>query len=76
MWLNNLMNGVVLSIYYDWQNDGTNQTYTEHHFGMVSQMLPLSPALVQCFSDAVCFFTSSGGGCALNVPYMMCLILF
>ena len=35
MWLNNMLNNMSLSIWYDWVNDGTNQTYTEHHFGTV-----------------------------------------
>eukprot|EP00117_Sycon_ciliatum_P036716 scpid69412/ scgid3109/ len=35
MWLSNIMNNISLSIWYDWQNDGTNQTYVEDHFGMV-----------------------------------------
>jgi hypothetical protein len=29
------MNGIPVSIWYDWHDDGTNQTDPEHHFGIV-----------------------------------------
>jgi len=34
-WLNNLANGVPLSIWYDWHDDGPDPKEREHHFGMV-----------------------------------------
>lgn len=34
-WLSNLTQGVRLSIWYDWHEDGTDPKYTEHHFGTV-----------------------------------------
>ena len=39
-----------------------------------AQRLPLSPAVLQCFSDAGCLFTSSGGGYTLDLSYMMRLV--
>ncbi len=35
-WLTNLANGISLSIWYDWRDDGLNASEPEHHFGMVS----------------------------------------
>ena len=35
MWLMNAVYNMSVSVWYDWVNDGTNQTYTEHHFGVV-----------------------------------------
>lgn len=35
MFLTNIANGIVLSIWYDWRDDGTNPTNPEHHFGIV-----------------------------------------
>jgi hypothetical protein len=34
-WLSNLADGVRLSIWYDWHDDGTVPTNGEHHFGTV-----------------------------------------
>ena len=34
-WLSNLAEGVRLSIWYDWHEDGTDPKYNEHHFGTV-----------------------------------------
>jgi polysaccharide biosynthesis protein PslG len=34
-WLTNLINGVPLSIWYDWHDDGPDPKEPEHHFGMV-----------------------------------------
>jgi hypothetical protein len=34
--LSNVMNGIPVSIWYDWHDDGTNQTDPEHHFGIVN----------------------------------------
>jgi hypothetical protein len=33
--LTNVANGVPLSIWYDWRDDGTNPTEAEHHFGLM-----------------------------------------
>ncbi len=33
--LTNMMNGVDLSIWYDWRDDGTNPTDIQHNFGVV-----------------------------------------
>ena len=35
-WLTNVANGISLSIWYDWHDDGANPSEAEHHFGMVS----------------------------------------
>ncbi|MEK6279116.1 MAG: cellulase family glycosylhydrolase [Acidobacteriota bacterium] len=35
-WLINLANGIPLSIWYDWRDDGSDPNDPEHHFGMVS----------------------------------------
>jgi polysaccharide biosynthesis protein PslG len=35
-WLINLANGVSLSIWYDWRDDGTDADDPEHNFGMVA----------------------------------------
>ena len=35
-WLTNLANGVSLSIWYDWRDDGEDPNEAEHHFGTVS----------------------------------------
>jgi hypothetical protein len=42
--LSNLLNGVPLSIWYDWQNDGTNPNENEHNFGTVQPDLTPKPA--------------------------------
>ncbi len=34
-WLTNLSNGIPISIWYDWHDDGPDPHYTEHHFGLV-----------------------------------------
>lgn len=34
-WLTNLANGIALSIWYDWRDDGADATEPEHHFGTV-----------------------------------------
>jgi hypothetical protein len=40
-WLTNLANHIPLSIWYDWQDDGTDPHEGEHHFGTVrNQYLP------------------------------------
>lgn len=42
--LSNLYNGVPLSIWYDWKNDGNNPGDREHNFGTVGQDLQPKPA--------------------------------
>lgn len=44
--LANLLNGVPLSIWYDWKNDGTDATYNEHNFGTVDHQLKPKPSYV------------------------------
>ena len=34
--LTNVANGIPLSIWYDWQDDGSDPAEAEHHFGLVS----------------------------------------
>ena len=35
-WLTNVANGISLSIWYDWRDDGLDPNEPEHHFGLVS----------------------------------------
>ena len=42
--LANLLNGVPLSIWYDWKNDGADPTENEHNFGTVLPDLKPKPA--------------------------------
>ncbi|HZR19497.1 MAG TPA: cellulase family glycosylhydrolase [Verrucomicrobiae bacterium] len=42
--LSNLLNGVPLSIWYDWKNDGTDPGENEHNFGTVTSQLEPKPA--------------------------------
>lgn len=42
--LSNLLNGVPLSIWYDWKNDGTDTNYSEDEFGTVGHDLTPKPA--------------------------------
>jgi hypothetical protein len=35
-WLTNAANGITLSIWYDWRDDGLEAKEPEHHFGMVA----------------------------------------
>ncbi len=44
--LANLLEGVPLSIWYDWQNDGTDPNEREHNFGAVLPNLEPKPAYV------------------------------
>ena len=37
-WLINLANGIPLSIWYDWHDDGPNPKEPEHHFGTVENL--------------------------------------
>jgi hypothetical protein len=40
----NLLNGIPLSIWYDWKNDGTDPHEVEHNFGTVTDQLKPKPA--------------------------------
>ena len=42
--LSNLLNGVPISIWYDWKNDGEDANENEHNFGTVSSSLVPKPA--------------------------------
>jgi hypothetical protein len=44
--LSNLLNGVPLSIWYDWKNDGSDPNENEHNFGTVLPDLTPKPAYV------------------------------
>jgi hypothetical protein len=44
--LANLLQGVPLSIWYDWKNDGPDPNEREHHFGTVTLDLQSKPAYV------------------------------
>jgi len=44
MMLTNLSQGVALSIWYDWANDGPSPEETEHNFGLVTQDRKPKPA--------------------------------
>jgi hypothetical protein len=44
--LSNLLNGVPLSIWYDWKNDGPDANENEHNFGTVLPDLAPKPAYV------------------------------
>ena len=45
-WLSNLAEGVRLSIWYDWHDDGTDPKNGEHHFGTVRNDYSLKPAFL------------------------------
>jgi|ERR1044072_3463744 hypothetical protein len=34
-WLTNMANGIPISIWYDWQDDGSDPREGEHHFGLI-----------------------------------------
>ncbi len=44
--LSNLLNGVPLSIWYDWKNDGQDANENEHNFGTVTYSLQPKPAYI------------------------------
>lgn len=44
MQLSNLLNGIPLSIWYDWKNDGNSRTDFEHNCGTVTSDLKPKPA--------------------------------
>ena len=41
--LTNFANGIPLSIWYDWRDDGTDSTEPEHHFGLIRHNKALDP---------------------------------
>jgi hypothetical protein len=72
MWLNNMANNISLSIWYDWVNDGANQTYTEHHFGTVYNTY--HPGLTPVFDPKPTYFAAQTFnkilvGCTVNQVY-------
>ena len=46
MFLSNLMNGIPLSIWYDWHDDGPDPNEPEHHFGTVYADYKEKPAYI------------------------------
>lgn len=46
MWLTNLANGVNLSIFYDWRDDGNDPKENEHRFGTVRQDFTPKPSFL------------------------------
>lgn len=44
--LNNIINNVALSIWYDWRDDGPDPDENEHHFGTVARDMSDKPAYV------------------------------
>jgi len=44
--LSNLLNGVPLSIWYDWKNDGPDPNENEHNFGTVTPELKPKPSYI------------------------------
>lgn len=59
--LSNLLNGIPLSIWYDWKNDGPDAEEREHNFGTVSETLQPKPAY-----DAMRVFTRELNGCHIT----------
>jgi hypothetical protein len=57
----NLMQGVPISIWYDWKNDGEDAGYNEHNFGTVTSDLTPKPAYT-----AIKTMTTELGGCAFK----------
>ena len=45
-WLSNLAEGIRLSIWYDWHDDGTDPKNGEHHFGTVRNDYSPKPAFL------------------------------
>lgn len=45
-WLSNLANGVNLSIFYDWRDDGDDPSEREHRFGVVRRDLEPKPSFL------------------------------
>jgi polysaccharide biosynthesis protein PslG len=53
-YLTNLSNGLVVSIWYDWHDDGTDPKEPEHHFGSVFPDYSPKPAYVAAATLAKC----------------------
>lgn len=64
--LSNLLNGVPVSIWYDWKNDGDDPGNREHNFGTVDQQLNPKPAY-----QAIQTMTRELGGCRLAYRQIM-----
>jgi hypothetical protein len=45
--LTNIANGIPLSIWYDWQDDGSNPSEAEHHFGLMRYRSERSKELLE-----------------------------
>jgi polysaccharide biosynthesis protein PslG len=58
--LSNLLNGVPLSIWYDWMNDGPDPRENEHNFGTMTHDLQPKPAYV-----AIRTLTRALSGCRI-----------
>jgi beta-xylosidase len=61
MQLSNLLDGVPLSIWYDWRDDGTDPREREHNFGIMTHDLRPKPAY-----HAVQTLTRALGGCRIE----------
>jgi len=59
--LSNLLNGVPISIWYDWKNDGDDPNENEHNFGTVRPDLAPKPAYT-----AIKILTHALAGCRLD----------
>ncbi|HEY3860382.1 MAG TPA: cellulase family glycosylhydrolase [Verrucomicrobiae bacterium] len=59
--LSNLLNGIPLSIWYDWKNDGHNPDDGEQNFGTVTEELAPKPAYA-----AISAMTRELAGCRLE----------
>src|SRR5581483_4049324 len=44
--LTNIANGIPISIWYDWRDDGNDPTEAEHHFGLVRNQYQFGRSLV------------------------------
>lgn len=64
-WLINLANGIPLSIWYDWHDDGQDANEPEHHFGTVGHAYHAGRAEVYdpkpAYLAAKCFTTTFNG---------------
>lgn len=58
-WLTNIAEGIRVSIWYDWHDDGTDPKYTEHHFGTVHNDYTPKPAFLaaQALTHALAGYT-------------------
>jgi polysaccharide biosynthesis protein PslG len=64
-WLTNMANGIPISIWYDWQDDGSDPGEAEHHFGLIryphetARELRYEPKLSYLASQALNAFTDN-----------------